>query len=76
MDSVPVPPDGDRNFGPNILAMTWVECSIALLLVVFRYYTRQKVIKNVGWDDYMIFGTMVQSLFVVDRYFLLQHLTI
>ena len=40
--------------GPNIIALSWIECAIALLFVSARMYTRIKVIHNVGWDDWTI----------------------
>ena len=50
------------NRGPHILAATWVQCAIALLLVGARMYTRIHLIHNVGLDDWIILLALVSSM--------------
>ncbi|KAL2360236.1 hypothetical protein RJZ56_006907 [Blastomyces dermatitidis] len=50
-DRGPPPPDGDVNKGPMLNAITWAECSVALVLVLARVITRTRLIKRWGWDD-------------------------
>lgn len=53
----PLPPD--INHGPTILAVSWIECGLALVAVITRMYCRAKLIHNVGWDDWTMIFTMV-----------------
>ncbi|OJD26601.1 hypothetical protein ACJ73_02010 [Blastomyces percursus] len=50
-DRGPPPPDGDVNKGPMLNAITWTECSVALVLVMARVITRTRLIQRWGWDD-------------------------
>jgi hypothetical protein len=53
---VSLPPRVDK--GPGLLTVTWIETSIGLLLLGARLYTRAKIVRNVGWDDWtMVFAT-------------------
>ena len=52
------PPGGDENKGPLILAIMWVECTIAILLVCARTFTRVHLVHNLGLDDW----TMILSM--------------
>jgi hypothetical protein len=46
--------------GPGLLAVTWIEASIGLLLLGARLYTRTKIVRNVGLDDWtMVFATIL-----------------
>lgn len=53
----PFPPD--VNHGPGILAVSWVECGLALAAVIARMYCRAKVVRNIGWDDWTMVFAMV-----------------
>ena len=53
------PPDGDLNKGPIFLIVTLITATIALILVGLRMYVRTKIIRAVGWDDWMIILAMV-----------------
>jgi len=55
------PPGGDSNDGPKILVLTWIECSIALVFVCARLFTRIKLVCNLGWDDWTMAFTWVSS---------------
>ncbi|KAL9001776.1 MAG: hypothetical protein Q9188_005250 [Gyalolechia gomerana] len=52
----------DANRGPTILAVTWVECALAILIVGTRMYTRSYLIHNVGIDDWMIVLALVLAI--------------
>ena len=55
----PPPPGGDQNRAPELLGITWAFNAAALLLVGFRLVTRHIVIRNPGWDDYLIYASVV-----------------
>lgn len=48
----PLPPDVSR--GSDLVIVTWVTVSIALLFVSLRFYIRGILRKNLGWDDHLI----------------------
>jgi hypothetical protein len=41
-------------YGPIIIATMWAETGITLLFVALRLYTRIRINRTVGWDDYLI----------------------
>jgi hypothetical protein len=45
--------------GPTILIAMWTTTSIAALFVVARLYTRIKILRSVGLDDYLMASSMV-----------------
>ncbi|CAF9923648.1 hypothetical protein IMSHALPRED_005982 [Imshaugia aleurites] len=57
MEPLPRPSDGDRNRGPQLMAMWWTELSICIIMVALRFYSRYKL-KNFGIDD----GLMMTAL--------------
>ncbi|KAL9596012.1 MAG: hypothetical protein Q9219_006096 [cf. Caloplaca sp. 3 TL-2023] len=58
-----VPPDlAQANRGPTILAVSWIECTVAILIVATRMYTRSYLIRNVGIDDWMIVLALVLAI--------------
>lgn len=60
MEASKVPPGGDENRAPGILALAWVECSVSIFLVVTRMYTRRVITRHIGLDDLFIVLTMVR----------------
>ena len=58
-----VPPNAQNlpheNEGPNILAATLTVTIVALLTFATRLYVRLRIIRNVGWDDYVMAFVMV-----------------
>lgn len=52
----------DINNGPRIIIATAITTFIALILVLARFYVRVFLIRNVGWDDYIMALTMLLSL--------------
>ena len=53
----PLPPDVNR--GSDLVIISWLTVSIALLLVSVRFYIRGILRKNLGWDDYLILLAIV-----------------
>jgi hypothetical protein len=41
-------------YGPTIIATLWAETLLALVFVCMRLWTRIRINKTVGWDDYLI----------------------
>ena len=60
MEPLPRPTDGDRNRGPQLLAMWWTELSICIIMVILRFYSRYKL-KNFGTDDWLMLTALVSS---------------
>ncbi|QRC98512.1 hypothetical protein JI435_045660 [Parastagonospora nodorum SN15] len=56
-DNPPVRPD--ENQGPTILAATLTVTIAALFAVIARLYVRLRMIRNVGWDDYVMVTSMI-----------------
>ena len=53
----PLPPDDSH--GSDLIIVSWLTLSIALLLVSMRFYVRGILRKNLGWDDHlMLFATV------------------
>ena len=42
------PIGGDRNRAFGIIALTWIEFSIALIFVILRIFTRVVLVRHVG----------------------------
>ena len=55
------PAGGDQNKAPGILALTWIEFSISLIVVVLRLLTRALIVRHVGLDDIFIVVTLVSG---------------
>ncbi len=53
------PAGGDQNKAPGLLALTWIEFSISLIVVVLRLFTRALIVRHVGLDDIFIVVTLV-----------------
>ncbi|PVH91818.1 hypothetical protein DM02DRAFT_545072 [Periconia macrospinosa] len=48
-----------ENYGPTVLGVTITVTIIALITLIARLYVRVKMIRNVGWDDYVMIAAMV-----------------
>jgi cell division protein FtsW (lipid II flippase) len=59
--SAPLPPHVSK--GPGLVAVTWVEATIGLLLLVARLYTRARIVRSVGWDDWIMVLATVSYIF-------------
>lgn len=53
-----MPSGGNRDRGPALIAIYWVECLVALTIIFLRLYARIKI-RGLGPDDWMMFVTMV-----------------
>ncbi|CAG7990594.1 unnamed protein product [Penicillium salamii] len=51
----------DENQGPRIIIATAITTAAALIVVIARFYVRICIIRNVGWDDYVMGLTMLLS---------------
>ncbi|OKL55304.1 hypothetical protein UA08_09457 [Talaromyces atroroseus] len=51
--------------GPTILIVMWTTTSIATLFVAARLFTRIRILRNIGLDDYLIASSMVIGLLFV-----------
>lgn len=47
---------------PQLIGWTLTVTILALACVVVRMYTRLKVSRSVGWDDYTVLAAMVCSI--------------
>ncbi|KAK4867510.1 hypothetical protein LT330_001020 [Penicillium expansum] len=52
----------DVNHGPRIIIATAITTFAALITVLARFYVRVYLIRNVGWDDYIMALTMLLSV--------------
>ncbi|KAI9655764.1 MAG: hypothetical protein M1821_005199 [Bathelium mastoideum] len=62
MSAMQAPADGDRNRGPQLVALYWTEGAIAILIVALRVYCRVTM-RQMGLDDYMMLFTL--ALFLI-----------
>lgn len=49
----------DENQGPVILGATLTVTIAALITMATRLYVRTRMIRNIGWDDYVMTLAMV-----------------
>ena len=59
MASLTAPHDGDHDRGTELITVAWVECSVAIIFVALRFYSRIRLTRNVWWDDWFIAITLV-----------------
>lgn len=50
--------DLNANQGPSIVALVWVEATLALMIVLLRIYARIRI-KALGLDDWTILLSLV-----------------
>jgi hypothetical protein len=59
MATLPPKPDGpDVDRGAELLAITWTLTTAAILTQVGRLYCRLRI-RQLGWDDYLMFFATV-----------------
>ncbi|MCJ1433388.1 hypothetical protein MMC27_002748 [Xylographa pallens] len=56
----PLPPD--EFIGAKIVVIAWIEAVVAISFVVARMYTRARLVRNVGADDWIMVFTLILSL--------------
>lgn len=47
------------SLGPNMLAATFTTWGIAFIFVLLRFWTRAKIVRNLGWSDWSIALSLV-----------------
>lgn len=50
----------DVNRGPEILLICGILTALSVVVVGLRFWVRQKLIHQVGWDDYCILAALVK----------------
>ena len=59
---------GAGGYGPTIVGVMWVETAIALVFVCLRLWTRFKITRTAGWDDYLIIVSWVRNTLQTSNY--------
>lgn len=49
----------NENRAPELLAVLWAFTTLALVVVLIKFYTRFKIIRETGFDDFLILFSMV-----------------
>ncbi|KAK3320367.1 hypothetical protein B0T19DRAFT_468682 [Cercophora scortea] len=56
--SGPLPPYVDK--GRGLVIVAWVEAAFGLLVLAARIYTRARIVRKIGWDDWtMVIATIL-----------------
>lgn len=63
---------GDQNIGGALTGVAIGTFVPALVAVVLRIYVRSRLVRAIGWDDWIIMLAMVCSSFVSGMYFYTQ----
>jgi hypothetical protein len=53
------------DFSSILNGVMWSQVVLGTFLVALRMYTRQYVVRNVGWDDVLMLVNLVRSLYAV-----------
>jgi len=53
-------PDLTESRQSDILIVAWVTTSAALITVAIKIFTRLRVVKVIGWDDFFVVFSMVR----------------
>lgn len=61
MAALPASLEGDQSRANELVTVTWVWCSLSLIVVSLRLYSRVWITRNLWWDDWVIFFTMVRK---------------
>ena len=62
MAAIPFSSENDQNRATELVVVTWVWCSLSLMAVGLRLYSRVRITRNLWWDDWIIFFTMVSQM--------------
>ena len=60
-DMAPFPSSGDDR-GSTVIWSMWMMVAVCFVFVVARLYTRTIILRNIGWDDYLLVGCWVNAL--------------
>lgn len=55
------PPGGDQNQAPMLRAVLSAELAVAATVIFLRFYTRLKLIRNLGMDDWVMLAAFVSK---------------
>ena len=55
-------PDGDQNKGNALLGVAVATVIVALIAVTLRIFVRARIVRSLGWDDWIIVFAIVSSL--------------
>jgi hypothetical protein len=55
------PPGGHQDKAPLLRTVIGVELSITAVVVALRLYTRLKLVRNAGWDDWIMLATFLSQ---------------
>lgn len=55
-------PEENENRAPELLAVLWTFTTLALVVVLLKVYTRVKIIRETGLDDFLILFSMVKKI--------------
>ena len=58
--ALPLPPDGDQNRGPALIAIFWVMTVVVINTLALRFYSRIRI-REIGADDWMMLFTAVSA---------------
>ncbi|KAI4281031.1 MAG: hypothetical protein L6R38_003979 [Xanthoria sp. 2 TBL-2021] len=58
----PATPVPDVNRAAGLYTFTWILCSLSIISVSLRMYTRARLLKNLWWDDWFI---VISFLFTI-----------
>lgn len=61
------------NKGPEMMAVMWSMTTLATLLVIARLCVRQRMLRNFGFDDWLIGASMVITLSASLSFNILDH---
>jgi hypothetical protein len=64
MSSTAYPPPvnpGDLGRGPAIIGVTWAFTILAVAAVGLRLYLRGKLLRSIGWDDWIMLTAVVST---------------
>ncbi|KAL4874554.1 hypothetical protein BJY04DRAFT_225864 [Aspergillus karnatakaensis] len=48
-----------RQKGPMLVGILWMETFLCLVILLLRFYTRTRILRNAGWDDLLLVITWV-----------------
>ena len=61
MIAPPPSSEGDVSRSHELLTVTWLFASLSSIVVSLRLYSRVKMTRNLWWDDWVMFFTMVRE---------------
>ena len=53
------PLSGDQDKAPMLRTVIGVELSLTAVIIALRLHTRIKIVRNAGWDDWVMLATFV-----------------